>query len=276
MEKWAYAGSATATFINRNSYATFLSLGLVSATALTRAEVQRAQDAGLNLGRALLAGLPAAVCWLVILSALVATNSRMGLFAGGCGAAVVAALAVARGGWMRALAIVVLVLVAGALGLWLYGQGLIERLASAERDFDVRASLYGEVAGLIAQRPLLGFGGGSFEYAFPLVHALPVSLDLVWDRAHSTYLALWSEFGVIAGSLPLVTLAALLLRLTVRYFGAATVAPHALAAIGAIVVAAIHSLTDFSLEIPAGAYLFAATVGLGMSALAGRSRRRHA
>src|SRR5690606_36301189 len=33
-EKWAYLGSATGTFVNRNAYATFLAFGLVLGTAL--------------------------------------------------------------------------------------------------------------------------------------------------------------------------------------------------------------------------------------------------
>ena len=269
MEKWAYAGSATATFVNRNTFATFLSLGLVCAVALTINEVGTARQRSAGGFAAALMAAPAAAGAVLILTALFATQSRMGLFAGISGSLVVILLSLTRTERTayRLPAILLTVLVAAGSIAWLYGQGVLDRLGSVDRDFDVRTDLYAQVWQLIMERPLLGYGGGSFEYAFPLVHQPPVSLDLLWDRAHSTYLTLWVEFGLVAGSLPMIAIGLALLRLVGHWARRATVSPSRNAAIGAIVVCAIHSLVDFSLEIQAVAYLFAAIVGAGLGSV---------
>jgi O-antigen ligase len=266
LAKWAYQGSATSTFVNRNTFATFLALGLVNAVALTFSELALAKSRGVRHFAAFLWVAPSVVAVSLIFVTLVASNSRMGLFAGVCGTVVTMVLAGVQHGRSRLR----IVLLSGMIGLgvgasaWLYGQGLLDRLASVESDLDVRTDLYGQVWQLISLRPWLGFGGGAFQYAFPLVHRPPVSLDLVWDKAHSTYLALWAEFGLVAGSLPLLAIASVFGRLLLRSFGRATFSSNGAAAIGGVVVCAVHSVVDFSLEIQAVAYLFAVILGAGM------------
>ncbi|HTJ57468.1 MAG TPA: O-antigen ligase family protein [Devosiaceae bacterium] len=255
--KWAYPGTATGPFVNRNSFATFLAFGLVSGTALLcglkRTRYQR-QGTSLHC-----LGL------LIVASALLATQSRMGCLAGALGLSVVLAAAAARArlNWQAIAALCALgVAAAGAL-LGLFGGALLERLGSLDSDSDVRGDLYHQILGMIWQRPLLGWGGGSFETAFPLVHVPPLSTDLVWDKAHSTYLALWTELGLVVGTLP--TIACLLLGArmfkTLRRNG-----PEwsiAVAALGVLAVAALHSAVDFSLEIEANTFLFLAILTLG-------------
>lgn len=266
-EKWAYAGFATGTFVNRNSFATFLAFGLVLGTLCTLREfvdVAHRIKGQLQLGNA---PLYLAATGL-ILAALIATGSRMGLVAGlaGAGAGGVMALLKRGGtagrGWLwlgilPALGVVALLL--------LYGAGTFERLGSLEGDVNVRGELYYQVIGMIAHRPWLGFGGGTFELAYPLFHHLPVSVDLVWDKTHSTYLALWVELGLIAGSLPLLIVLCIgidALRLVLQRRGDWT-APGA--AVGVIVVAAIHSLVDFSLEMEANVFVFLALLAIGVA-----------
>ena len=129
----------------------------------------------------------------------------------------------------------------------------------------MRGDLYAQVLGMIAARPWLGYGGGAFEAAYPLVHLPPVSPDLVWDKAHSTYLSLWAELGVIAGSIPMLLVAGIgadALRLYLRRRGD-WACPAA--AVSAIVVVAIHSVVDFSLEIEANVFLFLAILAVGVA-----------
>ena len=80
-------------------------------------------------------------------------------------------------------------------------------------------------------------------------------------------MTLWVEFGLVAGSLPMIAIGLALLSLFGHWARRATVSPGRNAAIGAIVVCAIHSLVDFSLEIQAVAYLFAAIVGAGLGSV---------
>ena len=126
---------------------------------------------------------------------------------------------------------------------------------------------------MISTRPLLGFGGGSFEAAFTLFHAPSLSPEVRWDHAHSTYLTLWTEYGIIIGSLPLVTLAFLGWKAWRRLGNELPRADLAAAALGSLLVVAIHSLVDFSLEIHAVALLFVAVLALGVSGRTERGNR---
>lgn len=261
-EKWAYFGFATGSFVNRNSFATFLAFGLVlgvmlSLRAFRQGDHRRPGNAMLYLAAT---GL--------ILAALLATGSRMGLLAGFAGAGLGALMATAKSSerWSMRRILLVLVPVLGALTvLLLYGAGTLERLGSLESDANVRGDLYLQVWSMILARPWLGYGGGTFEVAYPLVHQLPVSADLIWDKAHSTYLALWAELGLIAGSIPLLIIAVIGIDALRLYLGRRGDWTAPAAAVGVIVVAALHSTVDFSLEMAANALFFLAVLAVGVA-----------
>lgn len=267
-------GIATGPFVNRNSYATYLAFGLAIGVALAIGQLERGESRRKRHRRVATLAL-IGVGLFVIGAALVATQSRMGFVAGLVGALSVTLLALAgrrlgTGIWLGILAALLL----GTVGmLALNGSGLLERLGSLETAGDVRADLYRQVWQMILSSPLVGYGGGTFEGAFPLFHQLPVSPDVVWNKAHSTYFALWAEFGFIFGSLPLI----IVLAVAIRLLAARPSGPR-LAAIGVIVVAAVHSSVDFSLEIEAVAFVFVAIVFLAIGAGIGAAeqRRHHA
>jgi O-antigen ligase len=189
----------------------------------------------------------------------------MGLFAGVMSGLVVLALAWRTDAGKVAGATPLLAggLIAGLALLALFGGRVLERISGIENDAESRVELYRQTWGMIMSRPWTGFGGGSFEQAFQLFHAAPLSTDVVWDKAHSSYLTLAAELG-----LP-VAIGVLLLLARVGLHGVSTLRfPEAgrrvpLAVAGVILVAALHSLVDFSLEIQANAYLFAALLGIG-------------
>ena len=279
-EKWAYRGVATGGFVNRNSYATFLAMGAVIGVVLL-SHVLFAAPEGVRSSRLLeiLEGRNGAILLfaglLVIAVTLALTASRMGFAAAACGILAVVVLTVLRKqhrlgvGAVASGALLAAVLLACLL--FLYGGNLVDRLSSIETGANVRADLYRQVWAMIADRPLLGFGGSSFEYAFPLYHEAPVSLDKVWDKAHSTYLSLWVDYGLLLGSIPLVMVAWCLVQLVGILKNRAS-EPAAVAAVGAVVAAAVHSTVDFSLEIQGVAYLFVAVLAAGLGALARRPR----
>jgi O-antigen ligase len=260
-EKWAYPGFATGGFVNRNSFATFLAFGLVLGTIFfLREQLGRGHDSKALIYLAL-SGL--------ILAALLATGSRMGLFAGLVGAACAALMAIQKAAEAKArrklLLLAALPLAAALLVAIIFGTGTLDRLGSLENDANVRGDLYAQVLSMIAARPWLGYGGGAFEFAYPLFHQWPVSPDLVWDKAHSTYLALWAELGVVAGSLPLLIVAVFTLQ-ALRLYAARSADWAAPAiAVAVVAVAAVHSLVDFSLEIEANAFLFLAILALAIA-----------
>ena len=271
MPKWAYEGSATGTFVNRNSFATFLSFGAVVTVTMLAGTFVRQDDGEVGDDRRLRFD-PIVLVYLLalaaIVAALLATESRMGAFAGLVGCLSVVILAQRRLRWHRGWYLLWVPAGLAILGaaVYLYGQGLVERLGSQAAAADVRLDLYAQVIEMIRARPLLGYGGGAFEQAFQLFHHLPVSPDLVWDRAHNTYLALWAELGLVVGSIPILLVAVGAVRLAWKSSSAGSDWTGRVAAVGAIVVAATHSLADFSLEIQANTILFVVLLGIGTSA----------
>jgi len=267
LEKWAYNGYATGTFVNRNSYATFLAMGSIIAAGrfghvLARGFAHHRDD-----------GRPPhfwsslviyAVAYVFLVTVILSTASRMGLFVTVVGTIVALAVLLQGGrGKGMLLALVPVILAAIAVAMVFFGVGLFERLGGVETSAQVRGDFYRQIWELILLRPLTGFGGGSFELAFPLVHALPVSTDRVWNLAHNTYLALWSELGLVAGSLVILSVGLVAVRIghaVIRRQG--NLEAQAIA-LGSLVACALHSLVDFSLEIPANTLIFLALLAAG-------------
>lgn len=270
-EKQIYQGYATGTFINRNSFATFLAVGLTLGAALLVATVaeRKGSTIGQLLGRfGLVIG-----CIIVIAAALLATGSRMGAVAGLAGAATAVVLGVLmfRGIGKAGMISVIVALAIGAVALvGVFGATLVERLVLTPGVDQLRVEAHRIIWSAILERPWFGYGAGSFPTAFQMFQAPPLSPEFVWNNSHSTYLALWFELGLIAGSIPLVIIALLGLRaaLAARDPSSTTTS---IAAIGTIVVFALHSLLDFSAEIEANAFLF--TVILALGAAGGVVRR---
>lgn len=149
----------------------------------------------------------AAIGLLLIAASLIASNSRMGLVACGAGIVTITVLwLLSAGGSVARLAIVAALGVAALLTLFaIVGTDLVGRAIAAKGDFNGRLELYQQVFGMIATRPLTGFGLNTFEVAFPLFHQLPLCRPTATIKnAHSTYLTLWVELGLIVGTIPML------------------------------------------------------------------------
>ena len=275
MPKWAYLGSATSTFVNRNSFATFLSLGAV-ITAVRYAGIlvvrsrQHADDGRIRGTASAL--LLYALAFAMLGLALLATQSRMGLFAGAVGSALGFCLMLTKAqGRIRFLGLAVAsALLLGGAAFLIAGDQMLDRVVLLANDSQIRSNFYAQIIELIAQRPFTGWGGGSFEQAFQLVHRPPVNVDFTWSLGHNTYLTLWSEMGIVAGSIPILIVAFLAVMMIGRFLrasGGSNVIAHLATALGAVAVVGVHSLADFSIEIPANAVLFLAILACGTSAL---------
>jgi len=275
-EKTAYLGSATGTFVNRNAFATHLGFGLVLGTGLVLARLHPDPQSRRRQRPVLddfnLTTLTLAIALLVVATALIATQSRMGILSGLIGASAVVA-------WMGPIAdrparirlrwSIAVLLGGGALILALGGPDLFERGLLVSEDVSTRRALYRQVLAMIADRPWQGVGLDAFPVAFELSHADPVDSGVTWDHAHSSYLALWAEMGVVIGSLPMLALALAGVHL-LRRSRARQRAGVPAGAFGALLLAAVHASIDFSFEIPANAMLFVSIIALGLGAVAGR------
>lgn len=268
LAKRYYLDSATGTFINRNHFATLLAIALPFALTLAiprHAEPQRrgwrerlvAMSQGPNLVVAY-GVLASALIWM----GLLLSHSRAGLVAALTGAAVVLfgfrrtrALR-----WTAAIGTGVLLLL---LTLDL-AQTPGERFVSVKDDLGAKAGrlhVWRDAMRLVAARPFLGWGFGTFESAFPTVQS--ADIDVRYDHAHND----WLEWG-IEGGIPTLTIACALLVLAFasgRRQGENVNTVVGVAARAAIVVVSMHALWDFSLRIPAIAVSTCVLLGLVMS-----------
>lgn len=271
--KSTYLDAVTSTFVNRNSFATYAIIGLLTALGLMLHSLQPAGGSphlplGLRaselLARLLRQALPLAAPLLVIVIALLWTLSRAGLLCAGIG---VAALILLYGIFGRHYIVQLLLGVLTALtftGLVIaYGEGTAERIATAE-GFEARAGVALQTLDAARGVPFTGFGYGSFAEVYP-VYRNDRFLDSFWTRAHNTYVELAFELGFPA-ALAVMALGAGVLVMIVNNLRRRESRPAlSLVALAASVAALAHSLVDFSLQIQAVGVTFWALLGAGLS-----------
>jgi len=160
----------------------------------------------------------------------------------------------------RWLSLAAVVAVSGVV-LWLGGQEMITRISSIRDPFGntvgaTRLLIFKDSLRMIAERPLLGWGGGVFQTVYPAFRSF--STDVVVNAAHNDYLQLLVEFGITGAALAL-----LFLGLAYRRFGQLARGwkdswPEfvSFSALLGTVGILVHSLTDFNLQVPANAAIF--------------------
>jgi O-antigen ligase len=273
-EKQQYQGYATGTFVNRNSFATFLAVGLTSAAAYTmQVLVERRSH---PVGRFLLMVAFALLCMAFMAATLLMTGSRLGTLAAAIGvlAVVLIGLFAYRGSGILVAAVTVSLLFAGVSIVLFFGASLVERLVLLPGVDESRVEVHRQIWEAIWARPWTGYGAGSFATVFQAFQRPPLSGEYVWENSHSTYLALWFEMGLVAGSIPLLIVAVVAVRSLAALRDPSSTA-LSLATLGVIIVFAVHSLLDFSAEIEANAFLLTVVMALGAAgAITGRAGRR--
>lgn len=270
-EKAYYSGWATGAFINRNSFATYLGIGLVCGIALfhtpnSAASRSKRSVAFDPLSSKAFYNLVYCLCIGLILIVLLASGSRMGL-----AASLLAALFVALPMWRQATSgfaqwgVIGFVLLACSLAVILFGNDFVDRVLIVDSDLENRNDIYRQVYDLIWTRPFVGYGLDSFPLLFPLVHETSVNPSFTYDLAHNTYLTLWVEMGLIFGSAPMVALLLVAAKLIFGKKNASGGISGVRFAIATLVLCAVHSTVDFSLEKEANVLLFVIVMGLGLS-----------
>jgi O-antigen ligase len=130
-----------------------------------------------------------------------------------------------------------------------------------------RLSVYRSSLQAIWQKPLLGSGAGTFPDLFPAFRSDDLPSWGVWDYAHSTILEIAFEMGIPVAALVAVAAALSLFVL----FQAAIAATDRLdrrtlsAIAGIATLAYLHSMVDFSLQIPGFFVVFAILLGCGLA-----------
>jgi O-antigen ligase len=267
----SYFGSLTATFVNHNTAATFIGAGMILwfCSALLSLQSLRVSSFRLLLMmrsnedivfRLILRSSAGLVCFF----ALLLTGSRGGLICSSLGLLVAIGLMVANrlkprfwyvlGSGAAALA---------AVAIWL---SRTARIGTEGAFDDARWSVYELCIEAVRQRPLLGAGVGSFGDLFPSLRGADMIGWGLWDYAHSTILEIAVEMGIPVAAMVVMAAAASLIilgRAAVRSVDRTRSAMSAIA--GIAVLSYLHSLIDFSLQIPGYLIMFGIMLGCGLA-----------
>ena len=269
--KFAYQGSLTATFINHNTAATFFGSGAILWFCFAFSSLQSFRFSSIRLAlltqsnehlafKIIARSAGALACFF----ALLLTGSRGGLICSCLGLLFAIILMVANRQKPTFWYSVVLGGVTLAVTVALVTR--IGRIGSHGLFDDARFTVYGFCVEAIRQRPLLGAGIGTFGDLFPSLRASDFYNWGVWDYAHSTILEIAVEMGIPVAAMVVIAALASVLVLTRGVVKSKGRSRRSLAAItGIAVLGYLHSMIDFSLQIPGYLILFSILLGCGLA-----------
>ena len=274
--KEAYLGDLTGTFINRNSFATYMGLGSVLFLVLLlrwiTMEGSSRPDTPILKRLVILVrsgnGLVRyALPLLMVFSALLLTHSRAGF-----GATIVAMILgyaiwqfrQHRGFVIGMLGLAIFVVVTG---YWIVvgGDALLSRFADVEGETETRMEVYLATLRAIGDHFWAGSGYNTFSDIFPIYRDDSIRADGVWDKAHNTYLELLLGLGVPAASALILAVLWLAGMCAVGAFNRRRGRHMPLIAFCASVLVGLHAFVDFSLQMAGVAMTYAAILGVGVA-----------
>lgn len=262
------------TFVNSNSFGCFMGMTALAAVALIASRPLRDDDdqeeaeEGADdsvLGKVTGARVILTAVALYLLGGLMISKSRAGLAASAIGAMIMVYLLVrGRSGEGRSIRVplaiggAIFLVVGGIAGSeFLNKLSLLSDSGSIDRLYIWRATIEA-----IRQSPWLGWGLGSYADIYAIVQ--PIEMPIANDLAHSTPLEVVAEMGIpgalIAFMLVLLPLG-VCLRGALARRGSQRDMPIACFAIACVAI--VHSLVDFSLQMPAIAFMVSALLGMG-------------
>ena len=292
-EKTAYMGSLTATFINRNTAATYFgscaAVWFVLLMAAIRKKLPRGPIEWKSLYRHVLQEargdiLVRFVLLFICLSAMFMTASRGGVLIS-LGIIIMSFMIYFGRDFPRRREIVIALLICAAISLVLLqvlASNVSSRIDLQGLSDAGRLSTWHSTLRIIADNPWFGTGMGTFAEAYPAYRSDDISMQGRWGIGHSTPLELASDMGIpIAGIVALSWLIALvILGRACRGSRQNLMVP--LSALAVSLIALLHSSIDFSLQIAGYSIVAFAVLGLGLSQavltrgnqISGRSRAK--
>jgi len=274
-EKQAYAGNLTATFVNRNTAAAYFGSCMVVWLLLLSMWVRRHLSPGKFDAAAVVSAIATRpidssvlICgFLLCVTAMFLTGSRAGIALSLISMSIALAVELSRRLQKRrrlwtafiasgVTALALLEFLGGSVNDRFSSQGLVD---------NGRFESYRGILQMIADHPWFGSGLGTFRWAFPAYRSANVSLWGVWDIAHSTPLEIAAEVGIPLAAAVAFGWAAIFVVLVrgIRIRKRDRIIP--LAAFSVAFIAVLHSLVDFSLQIPGYSIVVCAVVGAGLA-----------
>ncbi|HYD04625.1 MAG TPA: O-antigen ligase family protein [Reyranella sp.] len=260
------------TFANSNSFGCFVGMAFAAAVALVLQERRRQRSlegddeaAGARLLRRLSGATPILVALaLLFLGTQLFSSSRAAFAATVVVTGLLLYLSM-RGRWKSRAQVrrtVIAAALVGVLMLGLAGGAMLRKISllGDSGQFD-RTAIWATSLAAAAGSPWLGWGLGAYQDIYASYQ--PDQIRLSNDKAHSTPIELIVESGVL-GAVP--GLLMVLIPWAVCLLGAWRRRRHRTLMVAAVAVPAIamlHSTVDFSLQIPAIAFVVAAFLGMG-------------
>jgi O-antigen ligase len=272
-----YDRDVSGGFVAKNSFATFTGMALLaSLTLLVEAGQHRivAMRGWRTHVRTLIQfatgkGAGWLIASLVLLAALIASDSRAGLIATLVGLMGIFALSLsvsARrgetrwtliGGGAAAVFIFALFLASGQSV-----QSRFEQLIETRGAGEMRPLMWDAATRAIADHPYAGTGLGTYPDIFGLYSKGFV--PYVVDRAHNDYLEFAMGVGIPAAVLWDMALLIIAVQCVLGVLSRHRRRSYAMTAVGATLLVGFHSIFDFSLQMPAVAVLYAVLLGIGI------------
>ena len=272
-----YDRDVSGGFVAKNSFATFTGMAfLASLTLLVEAGQHRiiAMRGWRTHVRTLIQfatgkGAGWLIASLVLLAALIASDSRAGLIAtlmGLMGMFVLTLSVSARRGNTRWTLIGGGAAIVLIFGLFLASghtlQSRFEDLIETHGAGEMRPLMWDAASRAIADHPYIGTGLGTYPNVFNLY--AKTFVPYVVDRAHNDYLEFTMGVGIPAALLWIGALVIIGVQCVMGVFRRHRRRGYAMTAVGATLLVGFHSMFDFSLQMPAVSVLYAVLLGIGI------------
>jgi O-antigen ligase len=268
--------SATGTFVNRNHFSGYLELIVPLAIGLIIARIDVFALSGKRWREKLISfsrkefsfNLIMTMCIFVMSVAIIVSKSRSGMFLLALMFLLFLELTILflsrMGGrqiWVRNF----LKLTFGFITLFSLYVGIsasIQRFALDNLLHEGRPVYWNNMKGMIARFPLMGTGLGTFAEVYPAYEKVGIKGTL--DHAHNDYLEYLSELGLLGMGLLLggILLIALKSFSMWKKRNNPEIKGMGMGGLIALILMAIHSVSDFNLQIPANMLLFSIILSL--------------
>lgn len=278
-EKWASYGALTSTFVNRNNFAAYTGMGLQCMTAFALWTYHQSPKANRPFSATMTEFLnkgptKAGIFFLsliIVIVCLFLTASRAGIMSSIIATLCLVSVAIFRfinspslskdnlkntGAYLVVFFVALLFIVFGVSG-----DVFEERILGISYDGDARLVIYPLMVDAIIEAPITGSGLGTFSDTFAQYRA--PDLPFTIRKGHSDILEIYMTGGAVVGTVISISF----LIMTVYFLRSALMKPRSnillLLFFTLSFQIGLHSIVDFSLQIPAISYLFTALWAAG-------------
>lgn len=230
---------------------------------------------GVRAGQALQAATGYWAALIILVGCLLATASRgaaLGTAVGVLGLVIILFFA-GRVSWSRVTLIMLAAVVAATASLYFVGERLLDRFANFDQDASSRAEMFAMHWRAFLAAPIGGYGLGTFDTIHRILLDTTTFSSMWTVRAtHNVYLQ-WLEEAGLVGALPMFGAIAAVIAISLWRGLRRTRMTYVLfALLAANLAVLVHGFTDFALQTPSVALMWAYMLGLQFSISQGSQR----